>query len=368
MALHVGAPVGEYEVVKQLGAGAMGDVYEAIHPVIGKRVAIKVMKQPAAEALVEAQRLLEEARVVNAIRHAGIVDIFGANVLPDGRPYLVMELLEGLSLHDYQRKHGPLTIADVIELLDGVLEPLSAAHKAGVIHRDLKPTNVFVSGEGFARKVKLLDFGVAHRADRERLTAPEVTVGSLGFMGPEQLAGKTVPQSDLYAVGCCAWFLIVGDPVFPYRKMGELAQNHMKVVPPPIRTLRADVPADLERWVANLLEKEPTRRPANAFEALLSLRLLAEALDESTVLEPSHTPPSMPIRKVPSSSGSSPGRVFASSGSSPGRVPVSSGSSPGSRPVSVNVPVKPAAPPSDTLADDDDSENTVRIVPGKPRR
>jgi len=285
MPLPKGTPIGEYEVVRPIGSGAMGEVYEGVHSVIGKRVAIKVMRAPASEAVIEAKRLWEEAKVVNAIRHPGIVDIFGANVLPNGRAYLVMELLEGESLQEYLRTNLPLAIADIVWLLQGLLEPLAAAHKAGIIHRDLKPTNVFVSIGPMGRKVKLLDFGVAHRADRERFTSPEVTVGSLGFMSPDQLGGKVVPQSDVYAVGCVAWLLLTGKPVFPYGNMGDLALNHMRTVPPSVRTLRADTPEALARWVAKLLEKDAAKRPDNAFEALLALQLAMDDEGISTVVD-----------------------------------------------------------------------------------
>ncbi|MBM4783996.1 MAG: serine/threonine protein kinase [Archangiaceae bacterium] len=338
MPLAKGTPVGEYEIVRQLGSGAMGEVFEAVHPMIGKRVAIKVMRNPASEAMTEARRLLEEARVVNAIKHPGIIDIFGANVLPDGRPYLVMELLEGLSFHEHLKQHSPLAIGEVCFLLSGLLEALAAAHKAGIVHRDLKPTNVFLATINGERKVKLLDFGVAHRADRERFTAPEVTVGSLGFMGPEQLGGNVVPQSDLYAVGCVAWLLLTGQPVFPYRAMGELARNHLQTVPPPIRSVRPDVPVALQDWIAHLLQKDPTRRPANAFEALLTLRLAEEELGESTVLELGEpTQAFSPIKRTTSEPETR--QVFA----------IERG-------------------PSQTLDDEDDPENTVRIIPNKPRR
>jgi eukaryotic-like serine/threonine-protein kinase len=341
MALAAGTPVGEYEVVRQLGAGAMGEVYEAVHPMIGKRVAIKVMRTPASEAVVEARRLLEEARVVNAIRHPAIIDIFGANVLADGRPFLVMELLEGQSLQDYLKANHPLTIADVVSLLDGLLEPLSAAHKAGVIHRDLKPTNVFVLAAGEGRRVKLLDFGIAQRADRERLTSPEITVGSLGFMGPEQLHGKASAQSDLYAVGCVAWLLLTGQPVFPYKSMGELARNHMLAVPPPVRTLRRATPAALESWVAALLQKDAARRPPDAFEALLLLRVINEELGESTALhldeEDQKTLALPAIRHTPDLE-------------------------------TRHVPRVAPGPAVTIDEDEDDPESTVRIIPNRPRR
>ena len=339
MPLTKGTRVGEYEVVRQLGSGAMGEVYEAVHPAIGKRVAIKVMRNTAAEAEVEAKRLLEEARVVNAIRHPAIVDIFGANVLPDGRPYLVMELLEGESLQEYLRRNHPLAIADVYWLLGGLLEALAAAHKVGVVHRDLKPTNVFISVGPDGRRVKLLDFGVAHRANRERFTSPEFTVGSLGFMSPEQLGGTVLLQSDCYAVGCVAWLLLVDQPVFKYGNMADLALNHLKTVPPSVKTLRTDAPEPLARWVASLLQKDAARRPSNAFEALVSLKLAQDEDVDSTVVEPDASGDDDDERTV----------ALAPK-----------------KPPEPKKPVEPTEPEGHALEDDDD-ESTVLVMDPKKR-
>lgn len=281
-----GAEVGEYEVVRAIGSGAMGEVYEAIHRMIGKRVAIKVMRYPATEAQTEARRMLEEARAVNAIRHPGIVDIFGTGALTDGRAYLVMELLEGLSLHEYLKSRGRLAIDDAFLVLEGILSALAAAHRAHVVHRDLKPTNIFVARTHEGRRIKLLDFGVARRKSREPLTAPQMTLGSLGFMAPEQMAGNAVPQSDLYAVGCIAWLLLMGAPVFPYGNVSQLTQNHLSMRPPPLSSLRPDVPRSLDRWIAMMLEKDPTRRFGSADSALSSLQDAAtgEATKEANLV------------------------------------------------------------------------------------
>jgi serine/threonine protein kinase len=283
--LPSGTPVGEYEIITRLGEGGMGEVYSAQHPHIGKRVAIKVMRRVAADALPEARRLLEEARAVNAIRHSGIIDIFGANVLPDGRPYLVMELLEGVTLAQHIETHSPLEFAEVFRLLEGILSPLIAAHRAGVIHRDLKTSNIFLVDTAEGRRVKLLDFGVARRDGRdEPLTGPQMTVGSLGFMGPEHLEGRVGPQSDLYAVGCIAWLLITGRPVFSYKNVALLARDHLHTVPPPVSSVRAYTPDELESWVAWLLEKDIDQRPFSADVALTTLKEAEHlALGEQTV-------------------------------------------------------------------------------------
>lgn len=277
----IGPAVKDYRLTGRLGAGAMGEVYEGVHALIGKRVAVKVLKTGAQDALNSAQRLLEEARAVNVVSHPGIVDIFDAGTLEDGRPYLVMERLEGHSLHEHLKAHGALPMREVFHLLAGVLEPLAAAHQAGVIHRDLKPSNVFLCDApvGLPR-VKLLDFGVARRAGRaEVLTQPLTTLGSLGFMGPEHLAGEVEPASDLYSVGCLAYQLVTGRAVFDVKSPAALAQKHLDERPAPARAHRPETPLELDAWILWLLEKSPAERPSSAEVALAVLKE-AEAASE----------------------------------------------------------------------------------------
>lgn len=280
--------LGEHQIVRKLGEGAMGAVYEAVHRLIGKRVAVKVLKGAIdGDSAVAAKRLLEEARVVNAIDHRGVVDIFDAGLLPDGRPYLVMELLIGRSLHEeVKRTKGGLPLRMVLHVLTGVLEPLVASHAAGVIHRDLKASNVFlVEQPSGLPLVKLVDFGIARREGRsEVLTMPSMTVGSMGFMAPEHINGKPVPQSDLYACGCLAWLMLTGRPVFPYGNPALLLQQHLKEVPPPVRTLRPELSVELSDFVAWLLDKEAELRPHSAEVALTVLRELAQGSEGTRTL------------------------------------------------------------------------------------
>jgi serine/threonine-protein kinase len=274
-ALQIGSTIGDHQIVKKLGEGAMGAVYEGRHQLIGKRVAIKVLKGTGEDGRVAALRLLEEARAVNAIDHRGIIDIFDAGVLPDGRPYLMMELLVGRTLHEeVKRSKAGLPLRLVFHVLRGVLDALVAAHRAGVIHRDLKASNVFLvdQPEGLPL-VKLVDFGVARREGRqEALTMPSMTVGSMGFMAPEHIAGRPVPQSDLYACGCLAWLMLTGKPVFPYGNLPTLIKQHLEVMPPGVGTVRAETPPELEAFVAWLLEKRLEDRPHSADVALTVLK------------------------------------------------------------------------------------------------
>src|SRR5687768_1543702 len=139
-----GKQLGDYKVLRLIGAGGMGEVYAGEQPVIGKKVAIKVLKAEIAANPENVRRMLAEARSVNAIRHRGIVDIFNFGSLPDGRPYLVMEYLEGASLEAIIKKRGALAPVEVAEFLEEICSALFAAHEKGIIHRDLKPGNVFV--------------------------------------------------------------------------------------------------------------------------------------------------------------------------------------------------------------------------------
>ncbi|GMU59015.1 MAG: hypothetical protein AMXMBFR34_07780 [Myxococcaceae bacterium] len=280
--LAEGTQLKDYRLVRRIGTGAMGEVYEAVHSVIGRKVAIKVLRIGVDEALNASRRLLEEARAVNAIRHAGIVDVFDVGVYGERRPYLVMELLEGRTLSERLKVDGPPPLHEALAILEGVLGVLAAAHRAGVIHRDLKPSNVFLlKGREGAEAVKLLDFGVARREGREEaLTGPAMAVGSVGFMAPEQLQGQAVPASDLYAVGCLAFQLIAGKAVFPLKNIPEAARRHLLEPARKLRTVRPDTAPLLEAWVDMLLQKDVAQRPRTAEAAFNALRAVQHEQSE----------------------------------------------------------------------------------------
>ncbi len=286
--------INEYRVGKCLGRGSMGEVYEGRHET--RRVALKVLREGADDQLNAGRRLLEEARSVNAIRHPGIVEVLDIGLFTDRRPFLVMELLEGASL-SARIKSSPVQWQEAVKWLDGILDALDAAHRAGVVHRDLKPSNVFLVGKPGDERVKILDFGVARRAGRkENFTAPQMAVGSVGFMAPEQLQGHAVPASDLYAVGCLAFQLFAGRPVFPLKNIPDAARLHMTEPAPLLRWVKPGLAEDLETWVDKLLRKNPTERHRSAHAAMLDLRSLD--LDpelthsrQRTELVPAFTPP-----------------------------------------------------------------------------
>lgn len=290
--LPEGAAIADYRLLACLGTGSMGEVYEARHEPSGRHVAIKVLRQDTEEAANAGRRLLEEARAVNAIRHPGIVVVSDVGLLQGGRrPYLVMELLHGVPLSVHLKKRR-MPVPEAVGIIGGILDALGAAHRAGVVHRDLKPSNVFIVDPDQAPRVKLLDFGVARREGRkEVLTGPAMAVGSMGFMAPEQLMGQAVASSDLYAVGCLAFLLLAGRPVFPLKNIPDNTRSHFSEPPPKLRSVRPELSADLEAWVDRLLEKSPAARPRSATSALAELRALdGSPADSRTELMAAYVP------------------------------------------------------------------------------
>jgi serine/threonine protein kinase len=212
-----GLTIGEYEVGDLLGKGGMGEVYQGRQPIIGKKVAVKVLKKAPGLGGDAAERFLAEARAVNAVGHRAIVDIFSFGKLPDGRPYFVMELLQGEPLNRYLKQKGRLPVDEVIQLLQEIFDALDAVHRAGIVHRDLKPANLFLAKQpNGTRYLKVLDFGIAKVAyPGRKQTMPHLALGTPQYMAPEQLTGDVSPAIDLWATGCLAWVMLMAEMPFP---------------------------------------------------------------------------------------------------------------------------------------------------------
>src|SRR5579883_142553 len=171
----------------------MGAVYAAIHPVIGTEVAIKVLHEEVCSNRKVFERFIREARAVNQIDHPGIVRIFGFGYIEEGRPYLVMERLRGVSLETYLERHEKLKVAEALRIFEAALAPLGVAHEAGIVHRDIKPENLFIlEDEGSGWPVKLLDFGIAKLRNQgpeksASLTRTGQIIGTPYYMAPEQV-------------------------------------------------------------------------------------------------------------------------------------------------------------------------------------
>ncbi len=274
----IGAMAGEYRLERVLGRGGMGTVYAARHPVIDKRVAVKVLATRLACDPLAVRRFIDEARAVNRISHPGIVDIFAFGQLPRGPNFLVMEYLEGETLAE-QLERGALRPMAACRLLAQVATALEAAHRAGIVHRDLKPQNLFVVQPKDAEpQIKVLDFGIAKLAAGSE--GPGVTQGGLAFgtphfMSPEQCLGEPVDhRSDIYALGVVLYRTFTGRLPFEGRTAAEIAAQQLSAR----RSARVhardlgSLPRALGQLIAACLATDPERRPRSCAEiaALLS--------------------------------------------------------------------------------------------------
>ncbi|HTJ42154.1 MAG TPA: serine/threonine-protein kinase [Kofleriaceae bacterium] len=275
--LASGARAGDYEVERFLGAGAMGDVYAGAHKLIGKRVAIKVIKRKLASSAEAVERFLREARAANQVDHPNVVDVFALGRLGDGRLYLVMDLLDGEPLTARVRKR--MSPADALAVLAPIAAALDAAHARGVVHRDLKPDNVFVSGPADAPLVHVLDFGIAKLLSNatgerlETLTGEGTWLGTPAYMAPEQWSADGAgPASDRYALGVIAYQLFAGDVPFRAGSLPAMMEKHFRAKVPSLSTGAGALPPAVDEVLAKAMAKDPDARFASANEMLAALR------------------------------------------------------------------------------------------------
>lgn len=293
---------GRYRVERPIGEGGMGAVYLATQLSLGRNVAVKVLKtdgKPDADAV---RRFQRETDVISRLQHPNIVQVVDAGTADDGTLFIAMEHLEGETVRAALRRTGPFSIMRALGVAADVCRALLAAHKAGVVHRDLKAENVMLLRiEGHGEQAKVLDFGVAKLTAGS--AAPPVTgeglvAGTPGSIAPEQLLGKSDdPRSDLYAVGVLLFEMISGEQPFVSGNSMELMVRTLTDPVPSLaermRTIGRSVPGAIESLVGNLLEKDPNLRPKNSETLLDTLERLEEADD---VTQPDRRTPSMPTR------------------------------------------------------------------------
>jgi len=285
----VGATVGSFRIVRVLGRGGMGTVYLAEHPVIGSKVAIKFLHESMASSADLVGRFYDEARAVNLIGHENIVGIFDLSMLPPNRYYIVMEYLEGRTLSALLRD-GPVAPGAALDILAQLCDALHCAHERGVVHRDLKPDNVFVlKRRGKSHFVKLVDFGIAKLRDAPAgsHTAAGMIVGTPEYMAPEQCDNRAIDaRTDLYALGVMAYQLITGSLPFASRSIAQLLLAHLKEAPPPPRSLNPSVDPALETAVLQALSK----RPEDRFPDMAAFGRALAAVQESMARPAAATP------------------------------------------------------------------------------
>ena len=298
--LGPGTKAGDYEIEAKIGEGAMGTVYRAIHPTIGKRVAIKVMSPKLFDQPDAVTRFIAEARAVAAIRHPGIVDIFGFGRLPDGRTFLVMEWLEGQNLAA-RLLNGKPPLEEALEIMRQMARALDAAHAKNIIHRDLKPENVFLLQLEEELVVKVLDFGLAKSKDDEAgvgVTREGEMLGTPIYMSPEQCRGKGVDhRTDIYALGCIGYLLFTGRVPFEHDNSAELISAHLTSEPPRPSSIAPSVPPRVDELLARMLAKDPEARPTLTEIRKLMGVLLSRGTEQLTAIDPGEVTPNPVARR-----------------------------------------------------------------------
>jgi eukaryotic-like serine/threonine-protein kinase len=252
---------GRYELGDVLGEGGMGRVVVAHDLMLQRDVAVKLLTGTADVA--SRARFLREAQGTARLRHPNAVTVFDTGE-HDGQPFIVMELVRGITLAELIERDGPLDIEVAVGITAGVLEALAAAHDAGLVHRDVKPGNVILPDEG---GVKLTDFGIAKARDEATagLTVAGTVLGTPTYLAPELVDGGTAsPASDLYAVGCMLYVQLAGKPPFTAETPLAVAYAHLNQAVPPIEQIRPEVPRDLRLILAVVLAKDPADRYPDA--------------------------------------------------------------------------------------------------------
>jgi serine/threonine-protein kinase len=276
----VGERVGNYTITRLLGEGGMGAVYLAQHPLIGKEVAIKVLHDQTAHNREAIARFFNEAKAVNDIRHENIVDIidFGHTRGEGGgqRAYILMELLQGESLRSRLQRGTP-SLADTIHILEQAASALGASHEKSIVHRDIKPDNIFLTVRRDDRCfVKLLDFGIVKLGSQESpwKTRTGALIGTPLYMSPEQCSGKGQidARSDLYSLGLVMFEMLTGRLPFVSDNLYEIFHHHICESPPRPSAIAPNVPPELETIVLRCLEKDPAARFSSMNELETALR------------------------------------------------------------------------------------------------
>ncbi|MBZ5543594.1 MAG: protein kinase [Acidobacteriia bacterium] len=258
--------IGRYEVIGELGRGAMGAVYKARDPQIGRTVAVKMIvtgNQTSEELEEYKRRFFREAQTAGQMSHPGIVTIYDVNEDEDGQPYLVMEFIEGATLEKLLASAGPgrtsvaQPLSESIDIAIQVADALDYAHRRNVIHRDIKPANILVTPEG---KAKIADFGIAKMVGTQ-MTHTGLLVGTPAFMSPEQITGGQIDaRSDIFSFGIVLYWMCTGTKPFAGQAITEVAYKVVHATPTPVRQLNADLPYEMEVIIARCLAKKPDER------------------------------------------------------------------------------------------------------------
>jgi eukaryotic-like serine/threonine-protein kinase len=271
--------LGQYTLLRKIGEGAMGEVYLARHALLRRPTAVKLLLGGRHDAA-QVERFEREVQQTSLLTHPNTISIYDYGHTPDGIFYYAMEYLDGLTLEELLEHDGPQPAGRVARLLAAVADALSEAHGVGLIHRDVKPANVFVCERGgHSDVVKVVDFGLVKLVDSgdQSVTGTNLLIGTPLYMSPESIEhpARIDARSDLYALGCVAYHLLTGSPPFTGRNVIEVCAAHLHSEPvPPSERLETPLPPDFEALVLRCLAKNPAERPASAAELRDRLALL----------------------------------------------------------------------------------------------
>jgi eukaryotic-like serine/threonine-protein kinase len=290
---YIGCTIdGRYKVEQVLGEGGMGVVYRCTHKIIGKKVAMKVLRADLARDREVTERFLNEAKSASAIGNAHIIDISDFGQLPDGSTYFVMEFLDGTPLSKVMDNGQPVPVPRILHISRQLAEGLSAAHQAEIVHRDLKPDNIFLVSRGQEKDfIKILDFGIAKvsTSGEGKLTRAGAVFGTPHYMSPEQAAGAPVDhRGDIYSFGVILYEMASGKVPFDADNFMGILTQHMYKSPVPIRALvpqPQDVPPGLEAIVLKCLSKRPEQRYQSMDEVIGDIDKLRSGLIPDAVPE-----------------------------------------------------------------------------------
>ncbi|MFI7579917.1 protein kinase domain-containing protein [Kocuria kalidii] len=279
---------GRYELGPRIARGGTATVYRAVDTRLQRVVAVKLMHAHLAEDPAAADRFVREARAAARLSHPHVVSVLDQGHAPDGVPYLVMEHVAGSTLRDRVRGRGPLSPRDALALLEPVLDGLAAAHREGLVHRDVKPENVLIADTG---RVTVADFGLTRAVDQH--TATGTVLGTVGYASPELVTGRRVDtRADVYSAGIVLFELLAGRRPFAGGPLA-VARAHAEDGVPDLRSLDPGVPDALARLVARATARDPQGRPADAGAFLEELRAAREVLRPA---ELDRVPPAGPVR------------------------------------------------------------------------
>lgn len=267
--------IDQYETRDVLGVGTVGTIYLGVDPDDGRRVAIKKLHATVSRDPLIRARFKREMDILQRVKHPNIVTYLGGG--SDGQSlYYIMEVIDGGTVKELLEATGPLPWSAVAEIGIQTCRALQWAHNHGVVHRDLKPGNLFLNKNG---DLKLGDFGIARDLTRSDLTAEGFTVGTHAYMAPEQITGdaSVSGKADLYALGCCLFEMLTGRKPFLGENYAQLFDQHLKQPPPSVAKLGVDCPAELDQLIVQLLAKNQDNRPFNARQVQATLLQMLEA-------------------------------------------------------------------------------------------